>query len=86
MLVRARPTRAQVGLDEAARRKNVRNAFAVRPTMLAAVAGRSVLLVDDVRTTGATAEACALALKKAGARQVNLVTFALVQLPSKPHI
>ena len=54
--------------------------------MLAAVAGRSVLLVDDVRTTGATAEACALALKKAGARQVNLVTFALVQLPSKPHI
>ena len=86
VLVRARPTRAQVGLDEAARRKNVRTAFAVRPTMLAAVAGRSVLLVDDVRTTGATAEACALALKKAGARQVNLVTFALVQLPSKPHI
>jgi predicted amidophosphoribosyltransferase len=45
-----------------------------------------VLLVDDVRTTGATAEASALALKQAGARQVNLLTFALVELPSKPHI
>ena len=86
VLIRARSTRAQVGLDEAARRKNVRNAFAVRPELLAVVAGKSVLLVDDVRTTGATAEACALALRKAGARQVNLLTFALVQLPSKSHI
>ena len=47
---------------------------------------RSVLLVDDVRTTGATAEACALALKQAGRRAVGLLTFALVQLPAKPHI
>ncbi len=86
VLIRARPTRAQVGLDQEARRKNVRNAFAVRPELLSVVAGKSVLLVDDVRTTGATAEACALALRKAGARQVNLLTFALVQLPSKPHI
>ena len=86
VLVRARPTRAQVGLDQEARRRNVRNAFAVRPDRLAAVAGKSVLLVDDVRTTGATAEACALALKKAGAARVNLLTFALVQLPAKPHI
>jgi ComF family protein len=86
VLIRGRPTRAQVGLDEAARRKNVRNAFSVRPDLLAAVAGKSVLLIDDVRTTGATAEACAQALRTAGARQVNLLTFALVQLPSKPHI
>ena len=61
-------------------------AFTVRADRLDAVAGRSVLLVDDVRTTGATAEASALALRKAGARQVSLLTFALVQLPSKPHI
>nr|WP_245414506.1 ComF family protein [Aestuariivirga litoralis] len=86
VLMRARATRAQVGLDEEARRRNVRNAFAVRPDRLAAVAGKSVLLVDDVRTTGATAEACALALKKAGAARVSLLTFALVQLPAKPHI
>ena len=86
VLMRARPTRAQVGLDQEARRRNVRNAFAVRPGLITAVAGKSVLLVDDVRTTGATAEACAMALRKAGARQVNLLTFALVQLPSKPHI
>ena len=86
VLIRARPTRAQVGLDQEARRRNVRNAFAVRPELRAAVAGKSVLLVDDVRTTGATAEASALALKQAGARQVNLLTFALVELPSKPHI
>lgn len=86
VLMRGRRTRAQVGLDQPARRANVRNAFAVRPELLAVVAEKSVLLVDDVRTTGATAEACALALRKAGARQVNLLTFALVQLPSRPHI
>lgn len=86
VLIRARRTRAQVGLDEAARRRNVRNAFAVRPERRGAVAGRSVLLIDDVRTTGATAEACALALKQAGAARVSLLTFALVQLPARPHI
>lgn len=85
VLLRARSTRAQVGLDQEARRKNVRNAFMVPPERMATVSGRSVLLVDDVRTTGATAEACALALRKAGAARVSLLTFALVQLPSKPH-
>lgn len=86
VLLRARRTRAQVGLDGEERRRNVRNAFVVRPDRLAAVAGRSVLLVDDVRTTGATAEACALALRRAGAARVDLLTFALVPLPAKPHI
>ena len=86
LLLRARRTRAQVGLDQEARRRNVRNAFTVPSDLRAAVADQSVLLVDDVRTTGATAEACALALRAAGARQVNLLTFALVPLPAKPHI
>lgn len=86
VLLRGRRTRAQVGLDQEQRRRNVRNAFTVRPDRLAAVAGRRVLLVDDVRTTGATAEACALALRKAGAARIDLLTFALVPLPAKPHI
>ena len=86
VLVRARRTRAQVGLDQAQRRKNVKGAFLLRPEAVAQVAGRSVLLIDDVRTTGATAEACALALKEAGARRVSLLTFALVEMPSRPHI
>lgn len=86
VLVRQRRTLAQVGLDQAARRKNVKGAFGLRPDRLTAVAGKSVLLVDDVRTTGATAEACALALKRAGAHRVDLLTFALVPLPSRPHI
>lgn len=86
VLLRVRRTRAQVGLDGAARRKNVKGAFEIRPEALAAVAGKAVLLVDDVRTTGATAEACALALKKAGAAHVGLLCFALVPLPARPHI
>jgi ComF family protein len=86
VLLRVRRTRAQVGLDEAARRKNVRGAFLVAPEKIASVAGKSVLLVDDVRTTGATAEACAAALKKAGAAQVSVLSFALVPLPARPHI
>jgi ComF family protein len=45
-----------------------------------------VALVDDVVTTGATAEACTQALKKAGAARVSLLSFALVPAPAKPHI
>jgi ComF family protein len=86
VLLRVRRTRAQVGLDEAQRRKNVRGAFLLRPEALASVAGKAVLLVDDVRTTGATAEACASVLKQAGAARVSLLSFALVPYPAKPHI
>lgn len=86
VLVRVRRTSAQVGLDREQRRRNVKGAIAVRPERLGSVAGKSVLLIDDVRTTGATAEACALALKQAGAARVSLLTFALVELPSRPHI
>ena len=86
LLLRVRRTRAQVGLDEAQRRRNVKGAFLLSPEGAAAIAGKTVLLIDDVRTTGATAEACAAVLRKAGARQVNLLSFALVPLPAKPHI
>lgn len=86
LLVRIKATRSQVGLDHAARQKNVGKAFAVAPGGAAQLAGRKILLIDDVRTTGATAAACARALKAAGAARVDLLTFALVLEPSRLHI
>lgn len=71
-LLRTRATRPQVGLSPAERQKNIANAFRAGD----AVQGQSVLLVDDVLTTGATARACADALRKAGASHVGLLTFA----------
>jgi ComF family protein len=71
-LVRRRPTRPQIGLTPAERAANVRGAFAADG---ARVAGRAVLLVDDVLTTGATADACARALLEAGARAVEVLTL-----------
>lgn len=67
-LRRVRASAAQSELPVAARRKNVRGAFAVRDG--AALAGLSVALVDDVMTTGSTAESAARALRAAGARDI----------------
>lgn len=72
LLRRVRATGRQVGRDRAARLMNVDGAFEA----IGKVAHRSVLLVDDVVTTGATAEACAQALVDAGAKRVHLVCVA----------
>lgn len=71
---RIRDTPAQAGLDEAARRSNVRGAFAARPPPA------DVLIVDDVITTGATVDALAACLLRAGARRVRVLAAAMVSL------
>lgn len=73
-LCRKRATRPQVSLPETARLSNVRDAFSVPDHRR--VAGRRVLLVDDVFTTGATVAACATALDRAGATAVDVLTLA----------
>jgi len=71
---RRRATLPQSELSGTARRRNVAGAFQVRRP--SKIQGKNVLLVDDVLTTGATARACALALKRAGAAQVIVLTLA----------
>jgi ComF family protein len=82
LLRRARWTGSQAGLKADERRTNVRRAFALHPRWREAVKDKAVLLVDDVLTTGATVEACALALQRAGARHVDVLTLARVVRPS----
>lgn len=74
LLKRVRPTLSQVGLKDAQRRDNVRNAF--RCGNPAKISGRRVLLVDDVLTTGATAGSASSALLKAGALRVSVLALA----------
>ncbi len=72
-LVRSRMTESQTSLGAFARRKNVDGAFAARSPL---VSGRSILLVDDVCTTGSTLQACADALREGGASRVFAMTVA----------
>ena len=78
MLLRTKPTPPQVGLTRDQRRENVAGAFALAEDRRTRVAGAKVVLVDDVITTGATANACARALKRGGAARVDVLALALV--------
>jgi ComF family protein len=80
VLARVRDTESQFALTPRNRRKNLRGAFVVPDP--AQVAGREVLLVDDIYTTGATARECARVLVKAGAAKVWVATLARAQKES----
>jgi ComF family protein len=85
-LWRVRATAPQTGLRAAARRRNVQHAFGLSPFFSRErrhrlLEGRIVVLVDDVRTTGATLDACAAALKGEGAREVRALTVARAAPP-----
>jgi len=77
-LKRVKATPQQVGLSQSARAQNVQGAFRVPPDGKAEVAGRRLILIDDVLTSGATMDACARALLRAGAAQVDALVFARV--------
>jgi competence protein ComFC len=76
LIVRRKPGLSQTNLDRKMRFKNVERAFLVKKE----VPSKNILLVDDVITSGATANACALALKKAGAKSVFILTAAATRL------
>lgn len=77
-LQRVRHTRPQVGLGRSERQKNLVGAFKVPEQCQNLIAGRRVIVIDDVRTTGSTLNACAHILRKAGAARIDVLTFTLV--------
>ncbi len=81
LLRRRRWTRSQAGLGAAARRRNMTGAFALNPSWRERVAGKRVLIIDDVFTTGATTERAAATLKRGGAAAVDVLTVARVERP-----
>ncbi|MGA0544912.1 ComF family protein [Brevundimonas sp. VNH65] len=85
-LTRVERTASQGGKSARGRRLNVKSAFAVTEAGRREVRGRRLLLIDDVLTTGATAEACARALLEAGARSVDLAVIARVRNGREPTI
>jgi ComF family protein len=78
LAVRRRRTSRQVGLSRSERARNVQGAFAVPPARVADVRALRIVLVDDVITTGATIEALARTLLRAGAKSVDVLVFACV--------
>jgi ComF family protein len=78
LLARVKHTRRQVGLTKAQRQENLQGAFRVPPDARARLKGKRVLLVDDVLTTGSTANAAARALLRGGAVAVDILAFARV--------
>jgi ComF family protein len=78
VLVRTRATAPQVGLARKERARNVQGAFAVEKSARIRVKGRKLIVIDDVLTSGATADACARVLRRAGAARVDVLVLARV--------
>lgn len=81
LLRRVKRTRPLKGLNYNQRRKAVSGAFSIADRER--VRGKSIVLVDDVLTSGSTAEACAHALRRAGAGRIELVCWARVVRPAQ---
>jgi ComF family protein len=82
VLKRVRRTTSQVGLSAEQRRRNVAGAFRVEPKRAHSLKGKNLVLVDDVITTGATAEACARVLRRAKAARVDVLALARAVEPT----
>ena len=82
-IARIGPIPRQIGLTRAGRKRNLHGAFAVPENQKHRLKGRAVVIVDDVRTTGATVEAMARILRRAGAALIYVVTAARVVLPER---
>lgn len=78
LLRRRRDTRQQVGLTATGRARNIGGAFTTSPAISRRLAGRRVILVDDVITTGATVKAATRALRSSGVMDIDIVSFARV--------
>jgi ComF family protein len=85
-LRRVKATPQQVGLSRSERERNVQGAFRVPAAAKGEVVGRRLIIVDDVLTSGATVEACARTLLRAGAAQVDVLVFARVVQAARPPI
>lgn len=83
-LIRHRNTQSQAGQSGRSRRRNVSGAFAVTKTGRDHLIGKTVVVIDDVMTTGATFEACAKPLLRAGTVFVNALALARVVKPTDP--
>jgi predicted amidophosphoribosyltransferase len=85
-LKRVKPTAQQVGLSRSERAQNVQGAFRVPEEGKAAVAGRRLVVIDDVLTSGPTVDGCARAPLRAGAANVDVLIFARVADPVRTSI
>ena len=85
-LKRIKATPQQVGLDKSGRAQNVQGAFRVPADGKAEVAGRKLVLIDDVLTSGTTSDACARALLRGGAAAVDVLVFARVVAAARAPI